>query len=452
LIRPAKLAPKVKCTRLTFSPNRVRYAAMRDPGFFFDEAKIFVRAGNGGNGCTSFRREKFVPLGGPDGGHGGKGGDVVLMVDPHVNTLLALRKHPHWHAKHGTHGQGKHKHGKNGADAIVRVPRGTVVRDAETGEIIADLVRDDDRVIVARGGRGGRGNSAFVSSTNQAPHFAEKGETGEERTLVLELKLLADIGIIGLPNAGKSTLLAAVTAARPKIADYPFTTLVPNLGVAIVDDRDVVLADIPGLIEGAHAGAGLGDKFLRHIERTRVLIHLLDGTLADPLYAFDTINHELAAYNEHLATKPQIVAVNKMDLPEAQAQWDKIQKALARRKIETYAISAVTGQGVRDVLRAALKKLDETAPEPLSTIEELPIIRPREDEEAFEILREQHVFRLRGKKVERVVAMTNFDQEEAIQRLHRIFQAMGVTRALQNAGIHEGDVVRIGQVELEWQE
>ncbi len=425
---------------------------MRDPGLFFDEAKIFVRAGNGGNGCTSFRREKFVPLGGPDGGHGGNGGNVVLVVDPHLNTLLYLRKHPHWQAKHGTHGQGKNKHGKNGADAIVRVPRGTVVRDAETGEIIADLVRDDDRVIVARGGRGGRGNSAFVSSTNQAPRFAEKGEIGEERALVLELKLLADIGIIGLPNAGKSTLLASVTAARPKIADYPFTTLVPNLGVALVDDRDLVLADIPGLIEGAHAGAGLGDKFLRHIERTRVLIHLLDGTLADPLHAFDTINRELAAYNEHLATKPQIVAVNKMDLPDAQAQWVQIQKAFARRTIQPYAISAVTGQGVRDLLRAAVKKLDETMPESIPTIEELPVIRPREDEEAFEVLREQHAFRLRGKKVERVVAMTNFDQDEAVQRLHRIFQAMGVTQALKNAGIREGDPVRIGKIELEWRE
>ncbi len=425
---------------------------MRDPGLFFDEAKIFVRAGNGGNGCTSFRREKFVPLGGPDGGHGGNGGNVVLVVDPHLNTLLYLRKHPHWQAKHGTHGQGKNKHGKNGADAIVRVPRGTVVRDAETGEIIADLVRDDDRVIVARGGRGGRGNSAFVSSTNQAPRFAEKGEIGEEHTLVLELKLLADIGIIGLPNAGKSTLLASVTAARPKIADYPFTTLVPNLGVALVDDRDLVLADIPGLIEGAHAGAGLGDKFLRHIERTRVLIHLLDGTLADPWHAFETINHELAAYNEHLASKPQIVAVNKMDLPEAQAQWSKIQKIFTRNQIQVYAISGATGQGVRDLLRAAVKKLDETLPEPIPTIEELPVIRPREDEEAFEVLREQHAFRLRGKKVERVVAMTNFDQDEAVQRLHRIFQAMGVTQALKNAGIREGDPVRIGKIELEWRE
>ncbi len=261
---------------------------MRNDTLFFDEAKIFVHAGDGGNGCMSFRREKFVPYGGPDGGHGGNGGNVTLVVDQHVNTLLSLRKHPHYKAHKGTHGEGKNKHGKNGEDSIVLIPRGTLVRDADTGEIIADLVRPDDQLVVARGGRGGRGNSAFVSSTNQAPRFAEKGEPGEERTLVLELKLIADIGIIGLPNAGKSTFLASITAARPKIADYPFTTIVPNLGVAIIDDREVVLADIPGLIEGAHEGAGLGDKFLRHIERTRVLIHLLDGSVDDPMAAFTT--------------------------------------------------------------------------------------------------------------------------------------------------------------------
>lgn len=423
---------------------------MRDETLFFDEAKIFVQAGNGGNGCMSFRREKFVPMGGPDGGHGGNGGNVVFVVDPHLNTLLYLRKHPHWKAERGAHGQGKNKHGKNGADTIVRVPRGTLVRDAETGQIVADLVRADDRVIVAHGGRGGRGNSAFVSSANQAPRFAEKGEPGEERTLQLELKLLADIGIIGLPNAGKSTLLASVTAARPKIADYPFTTLVPNLGVALVDERDVVLADIPGLIEGAHAGAGLGDKFLRHIERTRVLIHLLDGSADDPLAAFQTINHELAEYSQLLTDKPQVVALNKMDLPVAQTNFPKIQKALARKKIHVFPISAATGQGVQDLLRAAVKQLAETPPAPAPSAEEMPVIRPVEDENAFEISREGHAFRLRGKKVERVVAMTNFEQDEAIQRLHRIFQAMGITVALQRAGVHEGDKVRIGEVELEW--
>jgi GTP-binding protein len=425
---------------------------MRDETLFFDEAKLFVQAGNGGNGCMSFRREKFVPMGGPDGGHGGNGGNVVFAVDPHLNTLLYLRKHPHWKAERGAHGQGKNKHGKNGADAIARVPRGTCVRDAETGQIIADLVRADDRVIVAHGGRGGRGNSAFVSSANQAPRFAEKGEPGEARTLMLELKLLADIGIIGLPNAGKSTLLASVTAARPKIADYPFTTIVPNLGAALVDDRDVVLADIPGLIEGAHAGAGLGDKFLRHIERTRVLIHLLDGAADDPLAAFKTINRELAEYSQLLADKPQVVALNKMDLPDAQTKFSKIQKTLAHKKIKVFPISAATGQGVQDLLRAAVKRLDETSPEPESITEEMPVIRPGEDENAFAISREGHAFRLRGKKVERVVAMTNFEQNEAIHRLHRIFQAMGITIALQRAGVHEGDKVRIGEVELEWRE
>lgn len=423
---------------------------MREETIFFDEAKIIVQAGNGGNGSMSFRREKFVPHGGPDGGHGGDGGDVVLQVSRHLNTLMNLRKHPHWKAIRGAHGEGSDKHGKNGADVVIPVPRGTVVRDAATGQMIADLVNTDDQVVVARGGRGGRGNAAFVSSTNQAPRFAEKGEPGEERTLLLELKLLADIGIIGLPNAGKSTFLASITAAKPKIADYPFTTLTPNLGVAIVDEREVVLADIPGLIEGAHTGSGLGDRFLRHTERTHVLIHLIDGSLDDPLGAFDTINRELKEYNPKLATKPQVVALNKMDLPDAQANWQKLQRKLARRKIEAYAISAATGQGVRDLLRAAVKKLSEVEPEPEAQEEELPVIRPAKDENAFEIMREGHAFRIKGRKVERTIAMTNFDQEEAIVRLHRVFKAMGVTNALEQAGVREGDKVRIGDVELEW--
>ncbi len=423
---------------------------MRD-SLFFDEAKIYAQAGDGGNGCVSFRREKFVPRGGPDGGHGGKGGDVVLVVNPHLNTLLSFHKRSHWRAARGAHGQGSNKHGKNGADLLVPVPRGTIARDAETGELIADLVNPDDRAVVARGGRGGRGNAAFVSSTHQAPRWAEKGEPGESRTILLELKLLADIGIIGLPNAGKSTLLASVTAARPKIADYPFTTVTPNLGVAIVDDREIVLADIPGLIEGAHAGAGLGDRFLRHIERTRVLIHLLDGALDDPLAAFDTINRELAQYDPRLAAKPQIIALNKIDLPSAQAAWERVRQALSPRGA-VFAISAATGQGVRDLLRAAAKRSSEMPRETLGIAEELPVIRPGEDESAFTISREGDAFRVRGKKVERVVAMTNFDQDEALMRLHRVLTALGVTDALAQAGAREGDRVRIGKVELEWRE
>jgi GTP-binding protein len=419
---------------------------------FFDEAKIFVQAGDGGNGCVSFRREKYVPHGGPDGGHGGKGGDVVLVVDPRLNTLLSFRKRVHFRAQHGAHGQGKNKQGKSANDLLIRVPPGTVARDAETGELIADLVAPSARAIVARAGRGGRGNSAFASSTNQAPRWAEKGEPGQARWIKLELKLLADVGIIGLPNAGKSTLLASVTAARPKIADYPFTTLTPNLGVAVVDGREIVLADIPGLIEGAHAGAGLGDKFLRHIERTRVLVHLLDGALDDPLAAFETINRELAEYDTRLATKPQIVALNKLDLPHARAQWHRVQKAMAQRALDAFAISAATGEGVRELLRAVAVKLAEMPRELPAVEEELPVIRPAEDENAFAVSREGHAFRVRGKKVERVVAMTNFDQEEAILRLHRVFNAMGVTTALEKAGVRPGDMVRIGEVELEWRE
>ncbi|HEX7587572.1 MAG TPA: GTPase ObgE [Anaerolineae bacterium] len=419
---------------------------------FFDEAKILVQAGAGGNGCTSFRREKFVPHGGPDGGHGGQGGDVVMVVDPGLNTLLGFRKRIHFRAERGAHGQGSNKQGKSADDLIIPVPPGTVVRGAEIGELIADLVEPGARVIVAKSGRGGRGNSAFASSTNQAPRWAEKGEPGQERWIVLELKLLADVGIIGLPNAGKSTLLSAVSAARPKIADYAFTTLVPNLGVAAIGERDMVLADIPGLIEGAHTGAGLGDKFLRHIERTRVLIHLLDGAADDPLSAFETINRELEQYDPHLAAKPQIVALNKMDLPDAQAHWNGVHKAMTKRGLTSFAISAVTGEGVKELLHAVADILAEEPRDVPASEEELPVIRPEEDENAFEVSREGEAYRVRGRKVERVVVMTNFDQEEGILRLHRVFQAMGVATALEKAGIEEGDKVRIGEVELEWRE
>ncbi|CAG0961000.1 GTPase Obg [Anaerolineae bacterium] len=424
---------------------------MSEETLFFDEAKIFVQAGNGGNGCMSFRREKYVPRGGPDGGHGGNGGNVIVVVNPRLNTLLSFRKRAHFKAESGGHGLGKNKHGKSADDLLIAVPRGTLVRAAETGELIGDLVDADARVTLARGGRGGRGNSAFASSTNQAPRWSEKGEPGTERWITLELKLLADVGIIGLPNAGKSTLLASVTAARPKIADYAFTTLIPNLGVALVDDRDLVLADIPGLIEGAHLGAGLGDKFLRHVERTRGLIHMLDGASDDPLAAFETINRELAQYSPRLAEKPQIVALNKLDLPDAQAQWSRVQRAMARREIDAFAISAATGQGVRELLRAVADRLDETPREiPPIESEELPIIRPAQDEDAFTVEREGHAWRVRGVKVERVVVMTNFDQQEGILRLHRVFQALGVTAALEKAGVREGDKVRIGESELEW--
>ena len=298
-----------------------------------DEALIYVKAGDGGNGVVAFRREAHVPRGGPDGGNGGKGADVYLVADPQTNTLLYFHKHMRFLAPNGVHGRGKNQTGAQGEDLNISVPIGTVAYDADTGQVLADLIETGQRTLLAHGGRGGRGNRVFRSSTNQAPRIAENGEPGEELRVRLELKLLADIGIIGVPNAGKSTLLSRVSAARPKIADYPFTTLEPTLGVVVVGDRDLVLADIPGLIEGAHAGVGLGHAFLRHIERTRVLIHLLNGVSPDPLGDYEAINQELELFNPHLMAKPQIVVLNKMDIPEVRAAWPKLARGLraARR-------------------------------------------------------------------------------------------------------------------------
>ncbi|MEW5762825.1 MAG: GTPase ObgE [Bacillota bacterium] len=316
---------------------------------FYDEAKIYVKGGDGGNGCVAFRREKYVPRGGPAGGDGGRGGNVVLRADAQLATLIDLRYRRHYRAARGAHGLGKNMHGRDGEDLVVRVPVGTVVRDAATGALLADLVTDGQEVVVARGGRGGRGNARFATSTRRAPAFAEKGKPGEERWVLLELKLLADAGLVGFPNAGKSTLIARVSAARPKIADYPFTTLEPHLGVVRVGEGEsFVLADIPGLIEGAHRGSGLGHRFLRHIERTRLLVHVLDTAGSggrDPVQDFAVINRELAAYDPELAARPQIVAANKMDLPGAAANLERLREVLGER-YEIYPISALTGEGL----------------------------------------------------------------------------------------------------------
>jgi len=417
---------------------------------FFDEAKIYVKGGDGGNGCVSFRREKYVPFGGPNGGDGGKGGDVYLVVNPHLNTLIAFKRRRHFKAQRGGHGRGKNQTGRSGEDLLIEVPPGTVVRDAETGEFIADLTEPGQKVLVARGGRGGRGNAAFATPTNQAPRIAERGEPGQERWLHLELKLIADVGIVGVPNAGKSTLLAAVSAARPKIADYPFTTLEPNLGVVALDEAtSFVMADIPGLIEGASRGAGLGHTFLRHIERTRLVIHLLDGASPDPLRDYETINEELALFDEKLAAKPQLVVLNKIDLPQAQAIWPTVREAMEARGQPVLCISALTGQGVRQMLGRVAEML-KTLPREEVAPPEIRVLRPRE-EEAFTIVREDGAWRVRGAKVERLAAMTNWDLDEAVQRFHRIIAKMGVTMALREAGVQVGDKVRIGKVELEWQ-
>jgi GTP-binding protein len=418
---------------------------------FFDEAKVYVKGGNGGDGCIAFRREKYVPFGGPNGGNGGPGGDVILEVDPNLNTLIHFKKRSHFKAEPGGRGSGKNQQGKAGDDWVIPVPAGTVVYDADTDEFLADLTEPSQRFCVGRGGRGGRGNAAFASPTNQAPRLAEHGEPGQERWLRLEMKLIADVGLVGMPNAGKSTLLSVVSAARPKIADYPFTTLQPNLGVVTVDDyQTFVLADVPGLIEGASDGAGLGHQFLRHVERTRLLIHLLDGAATDPLADFEAINRELAQFSERLAAKPQLAVLNKMDLLDAQAWWPLVQEAMRARGIEAYAISAVTGQGVRALMGRAFELLQSLPPEPEP--EEVAVFRPAdEDESQFSIEAEEDGWRVRGVRVERIAAMTPFAVPEAAARFQRQLRAMGIEAALEAAGVAPGDVVRIGERELEWQ-
>jgi GTP-binding protein len=329
---------------------------------FIDEVRITVQAGRGGRGCVSFRREKYVPRGGPDGGQGGKGGDVALEVDPHVRTLIDYRFRPLQRAERGQHGRGKDQTGASGEDRVLRVPRGTIVRDAETGESLADLTTVGERLVIARGGLGGRGNASFKTSTNRAPRYAQPGESGEERKLQLELRLLADVGIVGFPNAGKSTLISVISSARPKIADYPFTTLTPNLGLVRLDEESsFVVADVPGLIPGAHEGAGLGSRFLRHLSRTRLLVHVIDlspATGRDPVEDFHQINRELASFKGDLGEKPQILAANKTDIPETAEALEKVRALAADVGLEVYPISAVTREGVRSLVGAMKSGLD----------------------------------------------------------------------------------------------
>ena len=419
---------------------------------YFDEATITLRSGDGGDGIVHFRKEKFVPRGGPDGGDGGRGGDVYLRVNDTLNTLLAFSRKRSFAAESGKRGGGKDQIGKSAPDLTIDVPPGTVIRDAATRDILGDLTQSGQTLLVAKGGRGGRGNARFANSRNQAPRVAEKGVPGEERSLILELKLIADIGIVGVPNAGKSTFLAAVTAARPKIAPYPFTTLQPNLGVVRLDERSdqtLVLADIPGLIEGAHLGVGLGFEFLRHVQRTRVLIHLLDGAGADPLADFSQINTELALFDESLTRKPQIVVLTKMDLPEAQAKWPAVEAELQRRGYEAMSISAVAQTHVRELLYRAAQLAAEAPPAP--AVESLPVYRAPVDQAVFDIAKEgEGIYRVSGARIERAAKMTYWEYDEAVQRFQRILEVLGIRQALAEAGIQEGDTVRIGEYELEW--
>lgn len=418
-----------------------------------DDIKIYVRAGDGGAGSLHFRREKHVPRGGPDGGDGGRGGSVYVEADPGLNTLYRYVHSRHFTAGSGGAGTGNRKHGKAGADLTLPVPPGTVVRDDASGEQLADLDEPGARVMVARGGRGGLGNTHFATATRQAPRVAEKGEPGEERWLLLELKLIADGGIVGLPNAGKSTLLAHISAARPKIADYPFTTLSPNLGVVdLGDERTFVAADIPGLIEGAHTGAGLGHEFLRHVERTAVFIHLLDGAVdgvEEVLQAFETINNELELYQEGLSRRPMIVGVNKMDLPGARENWPDLRRALDRRGYRAHAISGVTGEGLDALLEDVWARLQEVWAE--RAARELPVAEIQPVEEVS-IERVPGGFRVHNRRAERAVAMTDPDQPEGMDRLQALLRRFGVTSALERAGAQPGDAIHIGKMTLTWGE
>ncbi|MGC9398944.1 MAG: GTPase ObgE [Anaerolineae bacterium] len=424
---------------------------------FYDEIELYVQGGRGGNGAVAFRREKYVPYGGPAGGDGGKGGDVILVVNRHLNTLYHLRHQHEFKAEDGEHGRSKQQYGASGDDLYIKVPPGTLVRDLETGRLLADLTAPGEELVVARGGKGGRGNMHFASSTNQAPRIAEKGDPGEARRIKLELKLLADVGLVGKPNAGKSTLLSVTTAAEPKIAPYPFTTLQPNLGVVVLDPGTTfVMADLPGLIQGASEGRGLGHEFLRHIERTRVLIHLVDGTAADPLEDFRTINAELQAFGHGLVDKPQIVAINKLDMPAARERFPALRETIAALDYEVLGISALTREGVRELLGKAQQMLEE-APEPTPQVPseaQPPVIRPDfSTEEGFTVEREgERRWRVRGGKIERAVQRTNLNQYQSLIRLHRYLRNKGVIDGLREAGVAVGDTVHIGEYELEWQE
>lgn len=411
---------------------------------FIDEASIIVQAGDGGDGAVSFRREKFVPRGGPDGGDGGRGGSVSLEATEEMNTLYGFRHQQRFKAERGGNGGGARRHGSKGADLAIPVPVGTIAY-GEDGQVVADLTRPGQREMVARGGRGGLGNVHFTTSVSQTPRIAQKGEAGEEKALRLELRLLADVGLVGLPNAGKSTLLARITAAKPKIADYPFTTLVPNLGVVALADTSFVVADIPGLIEGAHRGAGLGLEFLRHVRRTRLLVHLLDGSSPDPVRDLEIINGELEQYDPELAEKPQLVVFNKMDLPEVRDAWPAVRRQLESLGLESLAISAATGDGVRDLLELIAGRLAEKA---APAAEELRVYRLEEEPgEAVVVEREKDGYRVKGKAAERAAALINVETPEGLVMLRKRLTRLGVPKLLARAGAKEGDPVRVGDVE-----
>lgn len=432
---------------------------------FIDTATIVVKGGDGGDGIIAFRREKYVPMGGPAGGDGGKGSDVIFRVNEGLKTLLDFRYQRHFEGERGERGKPKNMHGANAKDLIISVPLGTLIIDQETEEIIADLTAPGQEAVVARGGRGGKGNVRFATSRNPAPYLAENGERGEERHIVLELKLLADVGLVGYPNVGKSTLISAVSAAKPKIASYHFTTLTPNLGVVDVGDgRSFVMADLPGLIEGAHEGIGLGHQFLKHVERTKVIIHVIDMASTegrDPFEDWLNINRELNLYNESLAHLPQLIAANKMDMPGAEEHLAEFRKRLdeynAEITYEVFPVSAVTRQGVRDVIYKAADLLDELSQmspvevEEVSELDTRKIFRLEKEEPlSFEVYRDNDVFVVAGERIDELLHRTQFGSHDAVARFIRILRKMGVDDELRRQGAEHGQTIRIGELEFEF--
>ena len=420
---------------------------------FIDRARIFVQSGKGGDGMSSFRHEKFVPKGGPNGGDGGQARNVVLLADRNVNTLVDFRFRRLFKAKPGGKGEGSNKYGRNAEDLLITVPLGTIVKDEETGQVMADLSRDGQRAIVAKGGRGGRGNWHFRTSANRTPTFAERGEPGEERWLRLELKVLADVGLLGYPSVGKSSILRKVSAAQPEVAAYHFTTLNPILGVVnLPDHRSFVMADIPGLIDGASEGVGLGHDFLRHIERTKILIHVVDVSGIegrDPIEDYEKINAELAKYSEKLARKRQVVAANKIDLLGDSDNLERLMDYMTAHGVEVYPICAMTGEGMDKLLERVWTMLEEYVEEPDETTEE--VVYKAQNKPDFEVKRDDDgAFVITGARIENLVAMTNFDDDQSLRRFQRIWRYMELDKLLQEHGIQDGNTVRIYSMEFEY--
>lgn len=422
---------------------------------FVDNAKIYIKAGDGGNGRISFRREKYAPNGGPDGGDGGNGGDVILIVDENMRTLMDFRYRRKHKAGNGEEGGSNDCFGKSAENLYIKVPAGTIVRDSESGAVIADLRKDGDFIVAAKGGKGGKGNAQFATPTRQAPRFAQPGEKGEERWIELELKLIADVGLVGFPNVGKSTFLSIVTSAKPKIANYHFTTLVPNLGVVdLGGGRSFVIADIPGLIEGAHSGVGLGHDFLRHVERTKVLVHILDvsGTEGrDPMEDFEKINEELKLYSEKLSKKPQLVACNKMDIPGAEENYRKISEILTAKGYEVFAISAATRSGIEPLMNRTYNILEnlKEIEEPVEEITEL-VYHKNTDEKQYNIRKENGVFVVEGKLVDQLLASVNLEDNDSIKYFQKVLRKRGIIDELKRLGVKDGDTVRMEELEFEY--